>query len=359
MKKLALIVLILCCLPAVAGAAAPTPSQPKATVIWTGTAHDDVFAIARRGDELWAATNFGLFLKRKSDTEWKMAYSSPRNALLSMDFASSGEGVAVGQNGLILAVKPNSDQWSVEKSGVTNRLMTVAANSDGDFVAAGSFGTVLYRGAGTHEWQKVKVKALEGEEMHLYSALFLSKSTGVIVGENESILEIENGQITDQVQLGKKPKKGSMAAQEGETATPSLFGVTYCNGMLVAAGQRGLVVSKVLAPEAKTAPKADHKSSAAGKKNGLLSGWQSSRIPGDPDVYGLTCTQGGTLVGVGNNATIVVGSRQAGTDKIDWQPLHAEGLYAPWLSSALSSNGQGVMVAGPSRIWEVNLTDGK
>ena len=265
MKKLAFIVFTLC-LPALAWAAT---GEPLATIQWNGTAHDGVFALARRGDELWAATNFGLLLKRGSKP-WETAVKSNGNALLGIGFSPQGDGIAVGQNGLLMEVKPNSENWKTQNSGVKHRLMWVASNSRGDFLVVGAFGTVLYRAAGSDQWQKVAVKSSQGEEPHLYGAFFVSDDEALVVGENESLLDFDKGNIVQQVELGQPPasasSKSSPGGDQGDTVvTPSLFTVTYCDGMLVAAGQRGLVLSKSLAAETKATPKPAPKRARAKK----------------------------------------------------------------------------------------------
>lgn len=364
MKKFALIVLTLC-VPVLAWPA--TPMQPAASVQWSGTAHDSVFALARRGDELWAGTSFGLLLKRNSEPEWRTAIETQGRAVLGIGFSPQGDGVAVGQSGLLMDVKPNTERWTIVNSGVKDRLMWVVSNSRGDFLVVGAFGTVLYRPAGG-QWQKVAVKSAGGEERHLYSAIFVSDDEALIVGENETLMDFGKGKITQGVELGQPPKSSKpgdagQGDQGQEAVTPSLFAVTYCDGMLVAAGQRGLVLTKVLSTETKSVAFAEKRAGATQGKaevqtNGLLAGWQASGIAGDPDVYGLVCTPTGTLVGVSNNGTIVSGTRQAGTG-IEWQTLYAKGLYAPWLSAALPAGDDSFLVAGPANIWEVSLSNGK
>lgn len=363
MKKLALIVLTLC-VPVLAWAA--TPGGLAASAQWTGTAHDNVFALARRGDELWAATNFGLLLKRHSEPQWQTAFQTHGAAVLAIGFSPQGNGVAAGQGGLLMEVPPNSTQWKTDNSGVKHRLMWVASNSRGDFLVVGAFGTVLYRPAGAAQWQKIAVPSSQGEEPHLYGAIFVSDDEALIVGENETLIDFDKGKIAQKVELGQPPKSAKpSSSDEGgdqEVVTPSLFAVTYCDGMLVAAGQRGLVLTKSLAAEGKAAaPKAGRpvrKHAKAEQATGLLADWQSSKIKGRHDVYGLVCTPTGTLVGVSNNGAMVSGTRQA-NGSIDWQVLYAKGLYAPWLSAALPAGDDDFLVAGPGNIWQVSSSNGK
>jgi hypothetical protein len=364
MKKLALIVLTLC-VPVLAWAA--TPAGLAASPQWIGTAHDSVFALARRGDELWAATNFGLLLKRHSEPQWQTAYETHGAAVLAIGFSPQGNGVAAGQSGLLLEVPPNSTQWKADNTGVKHRLMWVASNSRGDFLVVGAFGTVLYRPAGGTQWQKLAVPSSEGEEPHLYGAIFVSDDEALIVGENETLIDFDKGKIAQKVELGQPPKSAKPSGsdqgseQSQEVVTPSLFAVTYCDGMLVAAGQRGLVLTKTLAAESKATPKTGReagKHAKAEQATGLLAGWQSSEIKGQHDVYGLVCTPTGALVGVSNNGAMVSGTRQA-NGGINWQVLYAKGLYAPWLSAALPAGDDDFLVAGPGTIWEVSSSNGK
>lgn len=326
---------------------------------WTGTTHDNIFAFAKRGDQYWAVSNWGLLLKRAGDSPWNKVTKSAGGSLLGIAFSPAGEGVAVGQNGVILEAKPNSDEWSPANSPVKDRLLAVASSSRGDFVAVGAFGTILYRAAGSSDWKKVEMQATsaDAELPHVYDAIFVSDDDAVLVGENSLMIELKKGAVAAQVRFGETAKpqaKGKAEEQAGGAeeqtgaVTPSLFTITYCDGALVASGQRGMVLTRVLAPE-------DKGKDVGGK--GLLADWQTSSISGNPDLYGLTCLRTGSLVGVSNNGLILTAVRHGSA--FEWQP-HSVGTSAEWLSSAIPvDNSNSVYVGGPSKILEVSFGDGK
>lgn len=353
MNKIGLLILGLALVAASAGPARAGDLNVK--TVWSGTTHDNIFAFAKRGDEYWAVSNWGLLLRRGSEASYTKAVKSDGGALLGIAFSPAGDGIAVGQNGVILEAKPNSEQWSPIASPTKDRLLGVASSSRGDFVAVGAFGTILYRAAGSSDWKKVEMQtaSADAELPHVYDAIFVSDDDAILVGENSTMIDLKNGAIAAQIRVGEKPPgqdKGKPEAQGGEeqtgTVTPSLFTITYCDGALVATGQRGLVMTRMLAPETKG-------KDVAGK--GLLSDWQTSSISGNPDLYGLTCLPTGSLVGVSNNGLILTASRRGSA--FEWQP-HSVGTSAEWLSSAIPVDNS-VYVGGPAKILEVSFSDGK
>lgn len=333
----------------VASGAAANAADLRVTPVWSGTMHDNVFNFAKRGDEYWAVANFGLLVKRSADASWTRAVKSEGGALLAIAFSPAGDGVAVGQNGVIMEAKPNSQEWTPHDSGIKDRLLGVAVSSRGDFVAVGAFGTILYRAAGSSDWKKVELPATntDAELPHLYDAFFVTDDDAIVVGENQTLIELSKGTAATQIRLGQSAKPGEAANAETGAVTPSLFAIVYCDDTLIATGQRGVLLTKPLAPE--------NKGKDAGSK-GLLADWQLSTIDGNPDIYGLACLPTGTLVGVSNNGVILSATRHGAA--FDWQ-RHSVGTSAEWLSAAAVINNNSVYVSGPSKILEVSFSDGK
>lgn len=356
MNKIAVLLVALAL--AAASALPARAGDVNINTVWTGTLHDNIFALAKRGDEYWAVSNWGLLLKRGNEPAFAKATKSDGGALLGIAFSAAGDGVAVGQNGVILEAKPNSDDWSAAASPTKERLLGVACNSRGDFVAVGAFGTILYRPSGASEWKKVEMQATsaDAELPHVYDAIFVSDDDAILVGENSTMIDLKQGAIAAQIRIGETPKpqvkgKEPTPAQDqgGDeqtgAVTPSLFTITYCDGALVATGQRGLVVTRMLAPE--------NKGKDAGK--GLLADWQTSSINGNPDIYSVTCLPTGTMVGVSNNGLILTASRHGSA--FEWQP-HSVGTSAEWLSSAIPVDSS-AYVGGPAKILQVSFSNGK
>ncbi|HYA35766.1 MAG TPA: YCF48-related protein [Candidatus Binataceae bacterium] len=324
-------------------------ADPDYKTQWSGTSHDNIFAFAKRGDELWACGSFGLLVKRTPDAQWTRVGLELDSALLDIAFSPAGDGVAVGQNGIILEAKPNSQEWTKRDSGVKDRLLGVAANKRGDFIAVGAFGAVVYKAAGTDSWKTINLPAEGDADLpHLYSALFVSDDDALVVGESETLMTLNKGAGVQQLKLGVPAKgaEGKEAPSTAEKVTPSLFALTYCNGMLVAGGQKGLVVRKRIELEGKNADSA----------KGLLGDWQSSTIAGTPDIYGLTCTASGTLVAVSNNGVYLTATRNG--DDLMWQS-HNLGAGAEWLAAVLPFSNDSVLMASPSSVLEVSIGNGK
>jgi hypothetical protein len=337
--SVAALVLLLTCLSG-AASAAPFKVMPS----WLGTPHDMVFRVTTRGEQTWAVGSFGILVKRTPQSPWKLTSDAGGMAMLGIDFAPSGEGVAVGQQGSLYEAAAGYDIWTRHDVGTTERLFAVAASPKGEFVTVGAFGTILDRPAGSKEWKKVNTTWNGSTTPHLYDVVFADDTTAIVVGENESVVTVKGGIATDIRDLGEtsKAKAPTTATakgmQEAESAAgisgtgpvePALFTITKCGGAMVASGQQGFL--------------------AVRQSNG---DWQTLTIPDKPDLFGLTCMPDGQLVGT-SAGFLVVGKHQG--DGWSWQEMPVVPVRLDWIASPLPVSADALLLAGPAAVWEGQL----
>jgi hypothetical protein len=321
-----------------AASAAPFAVIPS----WLGTPHDMVFGLSMRGEQTWAVGSFGILVKRTPESPWKLVSDTGVLAMLAIAFAPNGDGVAVGQAGSLYEVAAGYDTWTRHDVGTTERLFAVAASAKGEFVAAGSFGTILDRPAGSKEWRQVSTTWSGGTTPHLYGVLFADDTTAIVVGEDETVVTVKGGVATDISDLGQtdKPKvpAGATPMQEAAAAAgisgagpvePAFFTIAKCGGAIYASGQQGLLAVK------------------QGSAN-----WQIQTIPGKPDLFGLTCTPDGQLVGT-SAGFLVVGKRE--NNEWSWQERPVVPVRLDWIASAMPVGPDALLLAGPAAVWEGQL----
>ena len=321
-----------------AALAAPFVVMPS----WLGTAHDMVFDITMRGEQTWVVGSFGIMVKRTPQSPWKSISNTGGMAMLGIAFAPSGDGVAVGQSGSLYEVRTGYDTWTRHDIGTTERLFAVAASSKGEFVAVGSFGTIYDRPAGSSDWHQVNVTWSGGTTPHLYGVLFADDTTALVVGENETVVTVKGGVATDVSDLGQlgkaKAPAGKTAAQEEAEAAgiagagpvePSFFTIARCGGAIYASGQQGLLAVK------------------EGSAN-----WRTESIPGKPDLFGLTCTPGGQMVGT-SAGFLMVATRE--NNEWSWQERPVVPVRLDWIATAMPAGPDALLLAGPAAVWEGKL----
>jgi hypothetical protein len=318
--------------------AAPFVVRPS----WLGTPHDMVFDITKRGEQTWIVGSFGIMVKRTPQSPWKEISDAGGMAMLGIAFAPSGDGVAVGQAGSLYEVHTGYDTWTRHDIGTTERLFAVASSAKGEFVAVGSFGTIYDRPAGSTDWHKVNATWSGGTTPHLYSVLFADDTTAIVVGEDESVVIVKGGVATDISDLGQmgkaKAPAGETAAQEAAAAAgisgagpvePSFFTIARCGDAVYASGQQGLL---------------------AVKEGGA--DWRTGIIPGKPDLFGLTCTPGGQLVGT-SAGFLMVGTRR--NNEWSWEERPVVPVRLDWIASAMPAGADTLLLGGPAAVWEGQL----
>lgn len=319
--------------------AAPFVVMPS----WLGTPHDMVFGMTMRGEQTWVVGSFGIMVKRTPQSPWKSISTTGGMAMLGIAFSPSGDGVAVGQSGSLYEVRAGYDTWTRHDIGTTERLFAVAASSKGEFVAVGSFGAIYDRPAGSNDWHQVNATWSGGTTPHLYGVMFADDTTAFVVGENETVITVKGGVATDVSDLGqsskaKAPAGNAGAQQEAEAAAgiagagpvePSFFTIARCGNAIYASGQQGLLAVK------------------EGNAD-----WRTETIPGKPDLFGLTCTPGGQMVGT-SAGFLIVGTRE--NNEWSWQVRPVVPVRLDWIATAMPAGPDTLLLAGPAAVWEGKL----
>ncbi len=275
-----------------------------------GTPRTWVFGLAQRGDAVWAVGNFGINVRRPGAATWVNVVAPEQGRLpLSITFAASGAGIAVGQDGAVWEVAAGSEQWTSGGIGDNDRLFGAAQTSRGDVVAVGAFGAIYTREAGATAWRRVPTHWDEFDAPHLYAVLMMENQAALVVGEHGTILKVADGTIIDRQQHGEE----------------SLFAIVRCGAEYVAAGQEGAI-----------------RASADG------SVWDSSRVVKGFDVYGLGCLPDQRVVALG------AGTAQIGSPGGGWQRFEPNSTRPAWFSSILVA-GSTVLLGGQGDIWRVQL----
>lgn len=337
-------VLVLCALLAISFASASSATEPglKFLPAWTSTSHDFAYAVAVRGEQAYIAGSFGVLRETPgcreqggaakarpnpgSKCSWAKVADGQGLAVLGIAFSPAGEGIAVGQSGLMLRAEGGSDDWQSVKLGIKRRLFAVTASSSGAFLVAGELGTLLYRPPGG-QFAPVKTKWQGYSAPNFYGATFIGPDTALVVGEDGWVLTVKNGVLGDAI----------------STARESLYSVTGCGDRYYSVGEQGLVESA-------------HEGAAKNGATGIT--WRPSRVPGTPDLYSLACFDHNALVAVGAGALFRAASL---TDNPVWQmvlpPVNAR---APWYVDIVAVHSDpGALLAGPGGVWEVKLPNGK
>ena len=275
-----------------------------------GTPRTWVFGLAQRGDALWAVGNFGINVRRPGAASWmNVVAPQPGRLPLSISFAATGAGIAVGQDGAVWEVAAGSELWASSGVGANDRLFGVAQTSRGDVIAVGAFGTIYTRAAGATAWRRVEVSWGEFDAPHLYAVLMMDDQAALVVGEHGTILKVANGGVIDRQQHGEE----------------SLFAVVRCGADYVAGGQEGAILA----------------SSDA-------SVWNVSRVVKGFDVYGLGCLPDHRVMALG------AGTAQIGSPGGAWQGFEPNSTRPAWFSSILVSEST-MLLGGQGDIWRVQL----
>jgi hypothetical protein len=275
-----------------------------------GTPRTWVFDLAQRGDALWAVGNFGINVRRPHSAKWENVVAPEQGRLpLSISFAPSGAGIAVGQAGAVWDVAAGSEQWAPGSVGGDDRLFGAVETAHGDAIAVGAFGAIFMRAAGAKDWRRLATSWGEFDAPHLYAVLMMDSQAALVAGEHGTILRIADGAIAERQQHGEE----------------SLFAIIHCGGNYVAGGQEGAVLAS---PDG--------------------SAWNVSRIVRGFDVYGLGCLPDDRVVALG------AGTMQIGSPGGAWQPFAPNSTRPGWFSSVVVS-GSTVLLGGQGDIWRAQF----
>lgn len=287
-------------LPAVAEVTDPTtvlqpaeimPLASKSQLLDITVAGTRVIAVGDRGHVLTSDD--------KGET-WTQQNVPARQMLISVDFADSQNGWAVGHDSIILRTRDGGESWETQNfdAETGQPLYGVLALSDSDAWAVGSFGKFFRTTDGGENWEAQEVGITE-PGVHLISITQLPSGTLVVVGEAGMVAySTDNG---DNWNLGQTAYAGSY------------FGVLPMgnNGVMLY-GLRGTARS---AADVSALPEMDPwdldafsiQSEWTDEELAAI-GYQNVAVPAATAVFGGAITYDGNYVMVGQNGSLYKGT---------------------------------------------------
>lgn len=197
-----------------------------------GKPHDFLFGVSFEGGNGVAVGDHGLLLSTAdSGTSWNRLESpASQSALLSI-VRSNGRCLAGGQQGVILR-SDDCIKWESVQAVTDSRILGIHANSKGEAYAVGGFGTVLRSLDWGKSWQTVVVdwKGLLGTdaEPHLYAVQVAEDGAVTLTGEFELVLRSAvAGGRWEVLHKGERSLFGLFVGQKGR---------------MFAVGQEGLIL---------------------------------------------------------------------------------------------------------------------
>lgn len=229
--------LALACALALAGGAAG--SAPHSESVHAGHPHDALYGVSFEGGQGVAVGDFGLVVSSADGGRSWQRRPAPFTDLALFDVVRrKGRCIAVGQSGAIFS---SSDcvTWRAAQSGTKARLLGVDVNAQGIAYAVGGFGTLLRSADWGATWQAVQPEwtdiTEDGAEPHLYAVRVDDKGVATVTGEFELILR-GAGSGWKRLHRGKRSLfglelldtgEGYAVGQEGAFLRSTDFGQTW------------------------------------------------------------------------------------------------------------------------------------
>ena len=287
-------------LPAVAEVTDPTTVLQPAEIMPLAS-QSQLLDITVAGTRVVAVGDRGHVLTSDDKGEtWTQQNVPARQMLISVDFADSQNGWAVGHDSIILRTRDGGESWETQNfdAETGQPLYGVLALSDSDAWAVGSFGKFLRTTDGGETWEAQEVGITE-PGVHLISIAQLPSGTLVVVGEAGMVAySTDNG---DNWNLGQTAYAGSY------------FGVLPMgnNGVMLY-GLRGTARS---AADVSVLPEMDPwdldafsiQSEWTDEELAAI-GYQNVAVPAATAVFGGAITYDGNYVMVGQNGSLYKGT---------------------------------------------------
>lgn len=175
--------------------AAADPAADALPVLFSGIAHDALFAVCLKGKEGLAVGADGILVEsHDSGVTWEKAPKPIADMALLGLSCEAHDPITVGQGGVIFIRKDG--KWNRVDSGTDQRLLSVASNASGLAVAVGGFGTVLLSKDAGATWESAGIDwstiTDDGAEPHVYDASISGAGVITIVGEFGLVLRSED-----------------------------------------------------------------------------------------------------------------------------------------------------------------------
>jgi len=295
----------------------PTAAVPAATgnaVLIQATPHDRLFSLVFDAEQGLAVGENGLLMNSSDGGKnWTRAKAPTDLALI--DVATNGKRtIAVGQMGLVL-VREGTGEWKKVDSGSDARLLQVDINAQGLAFATGAFGTLLKSTDGGETWSNAAPKWGDLYESGTGdTAVTRDEPTNwvVRVGDDGSVvLGGEYGQLIRSTDGGNDWKIVYRHVADDGRTSPTIFSMAIrSDGIGYAVGQSGLLI--------KTAD------------SGVT--WADVEAPTTSNLFGVDSFADGTVVVVGQR--VGLRSRDNGAT---WQPIKGLDLNLNWYAALAHS----------------------
>lgn len=308
-----------------AGAAWATVEKPVTavpasgnTVLIQATPHDRLFSLVFNGEEGLAVGENGLLMNSADGGKSWTRVKAPTDLAL-IDVATNGKRtIAVGQMGLVL-LRDGAGEWRKVDSGTDRRLLQVDINANGLAFAIGAFGTLLKSTDAGETWTDAAPQWSEiYESGEGDTAVIRDEPTNwvVRVGDDGSVLiGGEYGQLIRSRDGGQNWDVVYRHVSDDGRVSPTIFSLAIrTDGIGYAVGQSGLVV----------------------KTTDSGASWADSPAPTTGNLFGVDSFADGTVVVVGQR--VGLRSRDNG---VNWEPIKGLDLNLNWYS-ALAHSQQAV-----------------
>ncbi len=260
--------------------------------------------MARVGDRLFAAGEYGRILVSENDGRDWTPVSTPTTALLTaVFFLNEQHGWAVGHDMTILHTEDGGKHWELQfqSEEEARPLFDVRFIDPDRGLAVGAFGAMLITSDGGRHWKNIQN---EKNDRHLNAVIELADSSLLVVGESGTVLRSHDLQNWSAIEV---PYQGSLF---GALETPQ--------GVWLLHGLRGTVL----------------RSDDQGQH------WSLFQVQPNIPLYTNALTETGTILLAGATGTILV-SQNAG------QSFSVKGKYGTeTLSSLLPLDKDTILLAG-------------
>ncbi len=284
------------------------------TVLIHATPHDRLFSLVFSGSNGLAVGENGLLMQTADAGKTWSRDKAPTDLAL-LDVATNGtRTIAVGQMGLVL-VRDGTGPWKKVESGTQQRLLQVDINAHGIAFITGAFGTLLKSTDGGETWASAAPEWAKIYDSGTGDAATVRDEPTnwvVHIADDDSIIIAgEYGQINRSVDGGATWQAVFKRDSSDGTLSPTIFSMAIRkDGVGYAVGQAGFMLHTT--------------------DSGLT--WQEMPAPAPSNLFGVDSFDNGEIVVVGQR--VGVRSRDGGKT---WAPITGLDMNLNWYAAVAHS----------------------